>query len=192
MTTVFQRLILPGIIALAAGALPALAQDKPSLATTLDIDRDGKMDRAVMVGADLYIYLGAGDEKPDSSRTPSFLKKDLATAMVLGVESKGKVIGKAAGKPALIVKYGCGGCSNDSSTALTIVYRGGQFVVAGVTYDWDTRNGIGSCEVNFLTGKGVRTDGLNEEKKTRSFKGRFTPVKLADWSDDKSPKGCGN
>jgi hypothetical protein len=40
----------------------------------LDIDRDGKMDRAVLVshpegaGADLLIYLGAGSEAPDLSR----------------------------------------------------------------------------------------------------------------------------
>lgn len=190
MTTAFRHLVLPMIVGLAAGVLPALAQDKPSLETTLDIDRDGKMDRAVMVDADLYIYLGGGDEKFDPLRQPSFLKKDLATAAVLVVESKGKVTGKAAGRPALIVKYGCGGCSNDTSTTLTIVYRGGQFVVVGVTYDWDTRNGIGSCDVNFLTGKGVATEGLNEEKRTRRFRGNFTAVKLADWSDEQRPKTC--
>jgi hypothetical protein len=205
--TVFQHLVLPGIIALAAGSLSAVAQDskpapdKPApdkplqdrslIETTLDIDRDGKTDRAVMVDADLYIYLSAGDEKRDLSRKPSFLKTDLATARVLAVESKGKVTGKAAGKPVLIVKYGCGGCSNDSSTTLTIVYRNGQFVVGGVTYDWDTRSGVGSCDVNFLTGKGIRTEGLNDEKTRRSFRGKFTPVKLADWSDDKRPKACG-
>jgi len=190
MTTVFQRLVLPGIVTLAAGALPALAQDKPAFATTLDIDRDGKMDRAVMVDADLSIYLAAGDEKLDPARKPSFLKKGLATARVLAVESRGKATGKAAGKPVLIVKYGCGGCSNDFSTTLAIVYRGGQFVVAGVTYDWDTRNGIGSCDVNFLTGGGVATEGLNAEKRTRRFKDRVRPVKLADWSEEKRPKAC--
>jgi hypothetical protein len=185
MNTAFRHLILPGIVALAAGSVPALAQDrKPSVETTLDIDRDGKMDRAVMVNADLHIYLGAGDEKPDPSRKPSFVKKDLATAMVLGVESKG------TGKPSLIIRYGCGGCSNDFATTLTIVYRGGQFLVGGVTYDWDTRTAIGSCDINFLTGKGVATEGLHENVRTRRLKGKFTPVKLADWSDDKRPKAC--
>ena len=190
MTTVFQRLVLPGIFAIAAGSLSAAAQDGKAVSqmqTTLDIDQDGKMDRAVMVDADLYIYLSVGDEKPDLSRQPSFLKKDLATARVLAVESKGK----PGGRTALIVKYGCGGCSNDFGTTLTIVHRGGQFVVAGVTYDWDTRGGIGSCDINFLTGKGVATQGLREDKRTRRLNGKFTPVKLADWSDDKRPRVCG-
>jgi hypothetical protein len=90
MNTAFRHLILPGIVALAAGALPALAQDKPSLAATLDIDRDGKMDRAVMVDADLYIYLGAGDEKPDTSRTPSFVKKIWRRRWFLGWKAKAR------------------------------------------------------------------------------------------------------
>jgi hypothetical protein len=187
MTTVFQRLVLTGIFALAGGSLPVAAQEsKPAspIETTLDIDHDGKMDRAAMVGGDLYIYLSGGDEKLDLSRKPSFLKKDLATARVLAVESK------AGRSPALVIKYGCGGCSNDFGTTLTIVHRGRQFIVAGVSYDWDTRSGIGSCDVNFVTGKGVATQGLGEDKRTRRLKGKFTPVKLADWSDDMRPKAC--
>lgn len=77
---------------------------------TLDIDHDGKMDRAISVEApsngngDLSIYLGTGAEKNDPTRKPAIVKKDLATARILQVESDGK--------GSLIVMSGCGGCSN--------------------------------------------------------------------------------
>jgi hypothetical protein len=143
------------------------------------------MDRAVLVedpasgAADLSIYLAVGAEKLDRSRKPTFLKRKLTTARILRFESDGK--------GSLIVMSGCGGCSNDFATTLTIVYRAGAFLVGGVTYDWDTRYGIGSCDINFLTGKGVRSRGL---AKAKPLKRHFVPIKLADWSEDKRPKAC--
>jgi hypothetical protein len=82
---------------------------------------------------------------------------------------------------------GCGGCSNDYATTLRIVYRGGKFLVGGVTYDWDTRSGIGSCDINFLTGNGVTSRELG---KSRLINAKFAPVKLGDWSEEKRPKAC--
>jgi hypothetical protein len=171
--------------------ISALAENKSSIEAlneiTLDIDNDGKIDRALLVtntesaGADLYVYLAVGDEELDLSRKPAFLKKDLVNGLILGFESRGK--------RSLIVKYGCGGCSNDHATTLTIVHRSGEFLLAGFTYDWDTRNeGIGGCDINFLTGKGVSSRGLGG--KTKPIKTKFTPVRLTDWSDDKRPKAC--
>lgn len=154
---------------------------------SLDIDNDGRMDRAILIkqprsgSADLHIYLAAGDDTLDPSRPPDFLKPGLAhgTVVYLDREVNGS----------LMVKYGCGGCSNDYITTLMIVRRGGEFLVAGFTYDWDTRNeGIGGCDINFLTGKGVTSRGL--EGKSKPIKAKFTPVKVADWSDDKRPKAC--
>ena len=46
---------------------------------------------------------------------------------------------------------------------------------------------LGSCEIDFLSGKGVASDGLDEGK---PIEAPFTPVKLADWSDDKRPAAC--
>jgi hypothetical protein len=46
---------------------------------------------------------------------------------------------------------------------------------------------LGSCEIDFLSGKGVASDGLDEGK---PIEAQFTPVKLADWSDDKRPAAC--
>jgi len=158
------------------------------LETVLDFDRDGRMDRAVLVrhsrgaAADLLIYLGTGSEVLDLSRKPDIRKDDLANGHVMRLETNSK--------GSLVIQYGCGGCSNDYETILTIVHRGGDFFVAGFSYHWETREGVGSCDINLLTGKGVRSRG---QAKARSLKAKFTPVRLADWSVDKQPllaKAC--
>ncbi len=167
----------------------ALGQDKPPLKppyeVTLDIDHDGKTDRAVLVenpatgNGDLYIYLATGSEKLYPTRKPAIVKKTLTTARILRFESNNK--------GSLIVMSGCGGCSNDYATTLTIVHRGGAFLVGSVSYDWDTRSGVGSCSFDFLTGKGIRSRGL---AKGKPFTAKLAPVNLADWSDEKRPKAC--
>jgi hypothetical protein len=191
MTTAFHRAPLSCLIALALAPLSAHAEDKPApdapLEITLDIDHDGKPDRAALVrvpesaDADLYIYLGAGDAKLDLSRTPSLLKKKLAHGHVLALES--------SAKGSLIVKYGCGGCSNDDESSLTIVHRNGEFRVAGFSNGWEWRDrGSGGCDINFLTGKGVSWRGLGGKRKP--FPTTFAPIKLVDWSVEKMPKAC--
>jgi hypothetical protein len=167
----------------------ALAEDssppKPPYEVRLDFDNDGKMDRAVLVEdpttgtADLSIYLAAGGDPLEPSGKPAILKKSLTADHILRFESNGK--------GSLIVMSGCGGCSNDYATTLTIVYRHGAFLVGGVTYDWDTRNGTGNCDIDFLTGKAVMSRGRGKGK---PISGKFAPVKLADWSEDKRPKAC--
>jgi hypothetical protein len=184
---------------------PALAENKPGLKAlsevTLDIDNDGAMDRAVLVDdsesgvVNLYIYLAAGDEKLDLSRKPNFLKKEITEGSIFdrGLASKGK--------RSLTVTscYGCGANKSWNET-LTIVYRGGKFLVAGYTRDWDWNSHIrkadgewdvetlmGGCDINFLTGKGVASEGLDGGK---PLKGKFKPVKLSDWSEEKRPKAC--
>ena len=133
---------------------------------------------------DLYIYLGAGDDELDLSRNPTFLKKGLTGGAFSDLESNDR--------GSLMVRYGCGGCSNDYETTLTIVSRGGEFLVAGFSYDWDTRESAGTCDINFLTGKGVISKGAGvTEQIVKRFVGKFTPVKLADWSDNSRPKACG-
>ncbi len=153
--------------------------------TTLDIDGDGKMDRAALAtnpgatASDLVIYLDAGDAKPDFSRPPSFVKRELAGNVVRGLSAKGN---------ALIVSDSTGGASNDYETILTILYRGGAFIVAGYTLNWDTRQGAGSCDVNFITGKALVSHGVNG--KPHPARGRFKPISLARWSDDSAPALC--
>jgi hypothetical protein len=178
--------------ALAMVPTGALAEEAASQGdryeAVLDIDHDGRPDRAVLVrhargaGADLLIYLRAGSEALDPSRKADIRKDDVAHGHVMQLETNNK--------GSLLVHYGCGGCSNDYETTLTIVYRGSDFFVAGFSYNWETREGAGSCDINFLTGKGVRSRGLAKAKRIRT---RFTPVRLADWSVDKQPllaKAC--
>jgi hypothetical protein len=189
MKTACRYGALAWIVTLAMMSPYARAQDKPPFKPppeiTLDIDHDGKMDRAVLVehpatgNGDLYIYLGTGAAKLDPPRKPAIVKKKLTTAHILRFEGDTK--------GALVVMSGCGGCRNDYATTLTIVYRGGEFLVGGVRYDWDTRNGIGTCSFDFLTGKGIRSHG---RAKGKPFTAKLAPVSLAGWSDDKRPKAC--
>jgi hypothetical protein len=189
MKTALQCLTLAWVITLAGASACALAQGngplKPPYEVTLDIDHDGKPDRAVLVedpasgSADLAIYLGAGAGNPDLSRRPDVTKKNIAVARILRFES--------TPKGSLILMSGCGGCSNDYATTLTIVYRRGTFWVGRATYDWDTRAAIGTCDIDFLGDNGTRSDGLAKAKR---IKGHFAPVKLADWSDARRPKAC--
>lgn len=187
MRTAVQRAVLVAAIALALGPRLSHGQPLPLPAqVNLDIDHDGVTDSAVLTenpatgAADLAIYLASGGGKPAPARKPTIVKKSLITGLLLRFE------GSAAGS--LIVMSGCGGCSNDYATTLTIVYRRGAFWVGGVTYAWDTRYDIGVCDIDFLAGTGLRSDGLNGRAKP--IKGRFRPIRLADWSDATRPKGC--
>jgi hypothetical protein len=155
---------------------------------TLDIDQDGKRDRAVLARnddensyVDLYIYLGDDADKPDLSRKPSIVKRHLASGHVY------EMAGSANGL--LRVEARCGGCSNDYDTAFSIVYRAGDFLIGGLSRSWELRDGsIGSCDVNYLTGKAVASKGLR--KRNKAIRTVFRPIKLADWSEQKTPRAC--
>ncbi|WP_140882993.1 hypothetical protein [Mesorhizobium sp. B2-6-5] len=177
-------------------ALPAVAfaESPPAFELKLDIDQDGKMDRARVVQelgapADLYIYLAAtGEEKLDSSRRPDFVRKGLTEDRVLDLETKGK------GSLAITSCFGCG-ASKSTEETMTIVYRRGQFLVGGYSRSWDwnqqTSDGVkttlGGCDINYLTGVGIVSKDLEDGK---PIKGKFKPVPLRAWSSDRRPKAC--
>src|SRR5829696_9237898 len=89
----------PLVVVLASVQIGALAQDKPPREVVhdvmLDIDRDGRMDRAVLVRqaddpyVDLWIYLRTGDELLEISRRPDYVKDMIADDPILAFESKG-------------------------------------------------------------------------------------------------------
>jgi len=153
---------------------------------TLDINRDGSPDRAVLARnddegsyVDLTIYLGVDAVNPAGA--PSFVKRRLASGHLHEMTAKGN--------GSLRVESRCGGCSNDDDTVFTIVYRAGDFLVGGFSRSWELRDGsVGSCDVNYLTGKGVASKGLPARDKAIGT--AFRPIRLADWSDDKRPEPC--
>lgn len=184
------RRVAPFLIAaLTAASAHAQTADQSisddSRGIRLDIDRDGKPDHATLLRnpktteLDLQIEPGAWNDNPLVSRRLAVSKTSIASGRILDFAVKRK--------HSLVITTGCGGCSNDVSTTLTIAYRGGAFVVAGYILTWDTRTGSGTCDVNFLAGRGTLS---RDGGKPRALKGRFVPVKLEDWSDDKRPKGC--
>ncbi len=179
----------PLFVVLASAQIGALAQDKPPRKVVhdvmLDIDRDGRMDRAVLVGqadgpyVDLWIYLRTGDELLDLSRRPDFVKDRIADDPILAFESKGG--------GSLIINSGRQMRNNSYEKTLTIVHRRGRFWVAGFTAAWETQQGMGSCDINFLTGRGVASRGLAG---SRPLKARFSPITLESWSPDRQPRAC--
>lgn len=199
MKAAFHLAVLPWIVALATVPMAARAQDEPSaeppFEATLDIDNDGLTDRAVIVSnpdtglADLSLYLAVGEGKLDPSRKPDFVKKALTEDRILALETKGK------GSLVVVSCFGCG-ASKSTEATLTIVWRRGKFLVAGYSRDWDwgvqksdgtVETTLGGCDINFLTGKGTVSKDLEDGKPVA---GKFTPIALADWSDDRRPKPC--
>jgi hypothetical protein len=182
------------LVALATVTTPALADNAPAFELKLDIDRDGKMDRAVVLqdntgSADLNIYLAIGEENPGPSRKPDFVRKALTEDRVVDLEAKGK------GSLAITSCFGCG-ASKSTEETLTVVYRHGQFMVGGYSRSWDWGNRtsddtvetlVGDCDINYLTGKGTVSKDLEA---SRPIKGKFKPVLLKDWSYEKRPKVC--
>lgn len=184
------KAILGLLMAVMAYASAAEAQapglERVLSAATLSFSQDGGADRAVLAdnldgGADLYLFLKTDGAKGPIK--PALVKKNAAwsgamrgTRPSLAVSDKGS----------LLVKSENAGVGRSRwSQTLTIAYRNGEFVVAGVTREardtLDLKAG-GSCDLNLLTGRGKRNGKAVETK--------FPATKLADWSDEKLPAEC--
>jgi hypothetical protein len=195
------------VLLMLCGALasPARAETKALFEIARDIDRDGKMDRAVLVAsegtgsyspdkdwfmidaagrADLYIYLDVGDAPLDLSRKPTFLKQGIVAG-----ERQNQIFPLEARNGALVVKTAYNRHSNWAPETLTIVHRRGEFLVAGFSRSTDMKNGEQNrCEINFLTGKGIVSKGVSG--KARPLRQHFRAVKLAAWSAQFIPDVC--
>jgi hypothetical protein len=189
---IFRSTTLAALTLCAVSALPARAEpsgyERVISTVTLSFGDDGSTDRAVLVdnfdaGADLYIFRSIEDAKPDSPMNPTLVKKAAAWN---GAMWGSRPSLDTNAKNSLIVKSQNDAIGRDRwSETLTIVYRGHEFLVAGLTYEshdnLDPRAG-GSCDLNFLSGKGVR-NGKPVEIKSGA-------VRLIDWSDEKLLKEC--
>jgi hypothetical protein len=192
------------VLALMAIASPARAE-QALFEIVLDIDRDGTMDRAALVAADgagfyapnkawfmigtdqhvdLYVYLGGGDAPLDPARPPTFVKRDIAIG-----EQQNQIFPLEAREGSLIVKTAYNLHSNWVSETLTIVHRGGGFLVGGWMRDIDTKDGArGRCDINFLTRSGTVSGGVYGRRK--AIDRPPGPVSLRAWTASKYLKLC--
>ena len=176
----------------------------------IDINKDGKMDRAVLVAVDakignfysdkkesyspgyeerldLFIYLGTGYEPVDLTKSPSLVGEHIDRIFEGGFISPLAI----SNKNSLVFSVSTGGASAFSGDyTLTIVDRSGKLMVAGYDYSFETREDAGGCSLNYLSGKGVVEKGINNEI-SKPLKGLFKLVTLADWTMAKLPHVCG-
>ncbi|WP_443748178.1 FG-GAP repeat domain-containing protein [Asticcacaulis solisilvae] len=179
-------LVAIAFVPAAALAAPpeTIAPHKIISAVEGDFNGDGSLDRAVLMDngdtdADLVIYFndGNGGFKPAGSAAAIAFNGGLAgnspdlrlsKSGALQVHSENMAIGRSHWE-----------------RTLTLSYRGGQFVVSGITAsDFDTLDpgAGGACDINLLTGKG--TSG----RKKVTVKGGAVP--LSQWTEDKIPAAC--
>lgn len=174
------------LVPAAAYAAPpdAIAPHKVISAVEGDFNGDGSLDRAVLIDngqsdADLAIYLndGSGGFKPAGVASAIAFNGGmfgnspdlrLSKTGALQVHAENSAIGR-----------------DRWERTLTLSYRGGQFMVSGITAsNYDTLNpkAGGSCDVNLLTGKG------KAGRKPVTVKAGG--IALSQWSDDKIPNAC--
>ncbi len=181
-------------IVLAALVAAPTAQAEPDYSRILSVEtfsarNNGDTDRAVLVdngdsGADLYIYL-ALEPSFDAAKPPKPALVKKAAAWSGGIWGSRPSLESTAKGSLLIKSENTGIGRNKWTQTLTVVYRSGEFIVAGLTrdaYDSLDSNSGHSCDLNFLSGKGKR-DGKAVDVK-------LPAKKLADWSDDALPKEC--
>jgi hypothetical protein len=192
-------------------ACPAVAAPRRDMLfdATLDLDGDGKLDRAVLVlvgpgrdatwdlsrgtypltegeTVDLAIYLGTGDAPLDLAKSPTILKQNFIDREYAGWVQSLEVVNTRS------LKVGWNyqpGSSHDLEEEITIVWRKGRFLVVGVDVFWENPNGLGNCQLNLSTGRGSRAEGeLPAPKPT--FKAKVKPVPLEKWSAKTWPTQC--
>lgn len=175
------------LVALATPAAAQVPLARVLSAVSLPLSGEG-LDVAILVdnldsGADLYLYAGLDHSKLEAGVEPTLVKKNAAWS---GAMAGTRASLAASEKGSLLIKSANEGIGRGRwSQTLTVVYRNGAPIVAGLTREerdtLDLAAG-GSCDLNFLTGEGTRSG--------KKITVRPLAVSLVDWSDDKLPKDC--
>ena len=185
------------LLAMAAPAMAATPAPAPSApanvppekiisAATGSFAGDGTMNRAVLIddadndSADLVIYAG---DVGGPFKVVAFAHDIAYVGAMFGTVPELRVT-KDGGLSVYSENMGVG--RDKWEQTLTLAFRNGQYVVSGFTLSsWDglDPNAGGSCDINFLSGKGI---------KNTKTKVTVTPggIPVGQWSDDKIPKAC--
>ncbi len=185
MRPAISAAVLLLIAAPAVAAAPeSVAPQRVISALTGDWNGDGHQDRAVLIDngdtdADLAVYLSDGN---GGLKLAGF-----APALAFNGKMFGNTPDLRLSKTgALQVHAENMAVGRDHwERTLTLSFRGGQFVVSGITatsYDTLDPKAGGSCDINLLTGKG------KSGKKAVTVKGGA--IALAQWTEDKIPAAC--
>jgi hypothetical protein len=158
---------------------------EPRHELAIDLNADGAMDQAVLDqsedGLELSITLSKNGAAPDSDASPDFVRKAVGAGVVSGL-SKGD-------KDELLLAYGCGGCSNDVTSMLSIVLKDSDYLVSRYQQDWDTPEGKGQCIIDYFANTGELT--VDVEGKTTQLQGPFKMKKLSEWDETLQEEACG-
>ena len=194
--------LCPVLLAAAAGsqtppAAPATPPEaaKPEPVVTLselmlDLNGDGVMDKAMLVATEeepaaLHLLLGRRNGSAVAFDAP-VIKPDLVFNGSLAGQQASLEAGRAGSLRVLSLNEGIG--RNKWTQTLTIAFRNGRFVMAGLTFatrdtiDLDNRESNYTCDVNFLTGKALRNG--------KPHASRVRPLTLADFDPEELPKAC--
>jgi hypothetical protein len=184
-------------------AQPALADpiDTASIVTAVtgDFNKDGEKDLALLARGqedmDLHLLLGVAGRG-------FFKPADIVKGKVWGVAGPGDdIVGEEPSLEALpngsLAVYTRNEAIGRSrwTQKLTLAYRGDALVVAGFSYEWrDTLdpNEAGRCDINILTGKGVREtfpENGDPLKKPIAIKGQ--QAAFSTWSEETALGACG-
>jgi hypothetical protein len=151
----------------------------------IDLNGDSAMDRGILNqgkdGLGLSISLSKDGASPGPASSPDFVRNAIGAGVVSGL-SKGE-------NGELLLAYGCGGCSDDTTSMLSIILKDGDFLVSRYQLDWETREGSGQCIIDYAAGTGELT--IDVEEKTTLLKGPFKIKKLSDWDETSQDEACG-
>jgi hypothetical protein len=158
-------------------------------ALTTDINGDATLDRILLSqnedgDATLWVYLGK--DKPGGGT--EFHRPVVAKSIVFAGPAFGQQpsLEMSRNGSSLLVRS-----QNESigrtawNQTLTITWRAGRLVVAGLTYRFQDKlemSQSGGCDVNFLSGRALRNGKPHAEK--------VAPLELSAFDPDKLPKAC--
>jgi len=164
---------------------PAEERDHVLSEVTVDLNGDGQQDRAVLRQAEddygellLYLHDTATNHLSVAVKAPE---------LVFSADEPGRRASLSVTKQGSLQVHS----GNESigrgrwSQTLTIVYRRGAFLIAGITRaERDTLDASagGSCDLNLMTGKGTRNGA--------QVRVTMAPVPVTEWTDEKLPLAC--